>query len=312
MNRKIFKQYTGDFFNDFQIISSPALSKPYIIKGQKILVGSSMNESMILKLIQDLLRQTGKTCNDLIKHMDVLVLSDRRKLQGSYPRKFLINTANSCAIDSIIFILFFTQRSFFMNKIYQSTNSETDKGKRFKANVLPLLDNLYTNFSKWSGKATMIQKAITPFITAAGCDDIKSGTEIWSMFSNAFTKLQFLYQSERDRKIGNKPSLRTYLDIANDDDPILVHDQEFLIYADDKRPIKQNLQPIHDLQVGDYELSAVLFFNSGHYTSAVKVNDKWVYYDDLLDTVRLLKNPEKFIFNETINHKLQMLFYIKN
>lgn len=323
MNKKVFRQYTGTFFNDYKIIAAPSLHEPYRIKGKKILAGKGFQDN-IPNLINDLLKITGKTCDELITHMDVLVLSDGRELQGGYPKHFLTNTANSCAIDSILFILFFTKRSYFMNLIYQSTTSETDKGKKFKGTVLPLLDDLYTNFSKWTETAANLQRAIFPFIhfdtlrerserksirfdeqseaiNAQSCADVKSGTEIWSMFADAFTKLQFPYQS----------IMATYLDPGTDDDPILIK-APFLIYADDAPPMQRDLRPFYNLQVGDYELAAVLFYDTGHYTCAVKMLTKWVYYDDLMGQIRVLKNPEKFIFTETKNHKVQMLIYVRD
>ena len=165
MNKKVFRQYTGTFFDDYKIIASPSLKTPYRINGKKILAGKDFQEGIPI-LIDELLKQTGKTCQDLINHMNVMILPNGQKLQGSYPKQFLTNTANSCAIDSILFILFFTNHSYFMNLIYQSTTSETEKGKKFKTAVLPLLDDLYTHFEKWTGTATALQRAIFPFITA--------------------------------------------------------------------------------------------------------------------------------------------------
>lgn len=267
----------------------------------------------ILKNIPNIENLSPQECKDLITQLDVFICANGKTIPRGYPNTFLSNTANSCAIDSILFILFFTKGSFFMNKIYSNPNSEFERGKKIRQTILPVLDTLYTDCSKWIETALLFQRKISSFLRITGCNDIKSGTEIWNVLCEAFMGLQFDYLSEHAKMIGNKPIKTSYLLPDSDDDPFQISNSdikpEFLVYGDDKPPKNQDRRPIYDMEIEEYELQAVLFYKPGHYTCCVKVFTEWVYYDDLMPTIRRLKSPEDFIFKESTNKKCQMLFY---
>ena len=64
----------------------------------------------------------------------------------------------------------------------------------------------------------------------------------------------------------------------------------------------------------NYVLTSVLFFMSGgHYTCAIReiAKERWWYYDDMSEKVKILKNPENGIFGERKNKKSQILIYSK-
>lgn len=319
MDNKLFHEYTSDFFKQYTIVPWTGRSgsaRRLKIDGYNIHIDNMSSTDFMKYVVPMLLKKEGKSCNELIKHIDRFILYDKTFLPRSYPPRFLQNFQNSCVVDSIIFIIFFANHSFFMNKILHSEKTETDVGKNFKAKILPELSDLYINNKKWTGTIQNIQSILFPFIKAISygeinsCGDIKSGLELWDLFANAFTDLQFEYLSERAEELGNKPVMSTYLDFKIDDLPYS-QKAEFLIYGDDEKPKIQSLLEIgHDLQVGDYELTAVLFFKGmGHYTSAINTISGWVYYDDLRNQIPLIKDPRDFIFNESVNHKVQMLFY---
>jgi len=312
ITEELFKKYTGKFFPEyrFEEIQSSGTSRHYDLGTPNVVKLGNVSVRKFFEIVlPEMLRVKKISPDDFIKSLDGFILSDKTSLQRSYPPEFLTNVANSCAIDSILFIIFFAGGSFLMDKICKSTQSETDIGKRLKVKLLPLLRSLYTNHKKWTGTAMDIQREFLPFIEAESCNDVKSGTEIWSLLANAFTDLQFDYVSVYKRGLGFAPVKYTYLDFRMDP-PTKYLDADFLIYGDDNVPTTQNLLPVHDLQVGDYELKAVLFFKGmAHYTSAINTPSGWVYYDDLIGRVRPVADPRKFIFTETPLHKIQMLFY---
>lgn len=315
ITEELFKKYTRTFFPEYrfeEIHGSDEISRHYDLGTPNVVkLGNVTVQKFFEIVIPEMLRKKKIPCKTFINSLDGFILSDKTTLQRSYPPEFLKNIANSCAIDSILFIIFFAGGSFLMDKICSSTQSETDVGKKFKPLILPLLKDLYSHHKKWTGNAMNIQRVIFPFIDARSCGDIKSGTEIWSLFANAFTDLQFDYVSVYKRGLGNKPVKHTYLDFQMDP-PTKYLDADFLIYGDDNAPVTQNLLPVHDLQVGGYELKAVLFFKGMiHYTSAINTPSGWVYYDDFSGRVVGIKNPREYIFNESPSHKVQMLFYKK-
>lgn len=312
IDEALFKKYTGQLFPEyrFEEYHGSKTSRHYDLGTPNVVkLGNVSVEKFFQVVLPELLKRKKISCQDYIKTIDGFILSDKTTLPRSYPPEFLKNIANSCAIDSLLFIIFFAGGSFFMDKICSSQTSETDVGKRLKTQILPLLKDLYTRQDKWTGNAMTIQRALFPFIEARSCSDVKSGTEIWSLLANAFMDLQFDYVSVYKRGLGNKPIKYVYLDFKMDP-PTKYLDADFLIYGDDNVPVTQNLLPVHDLQVDDYKLIAVLFFKGmAHYTSAISTPSGWVYYDDVSGRVVGIKNPREYIFNESPSHKIQMLFY---
>ncbi len=331
MDNKIFRQYTGSFFESYKFISvgssvrstrSASLlgDKPFKIEGNTIYVKSTLTiDQIVAELIPVLLKRENKTCLDLQMHMDGFVLSSGKTLPKSWPNKFLTNTANSCAIDSILFVLFFMNHSFFMDKIFSSKASETEKGQKFKDAVLAPLSELYRNNNLWSGTASKLQKLIAPFTLdkygkPLKCTDVKSVPEIYTFFANAFPAMQFNYLSGYGGLIGNNPAKFTYLDFHDDESPseLTNHLSNFLVYADDRPAQTQSLSPRFGFTSDDYTLVGAIFFEGNiHYTSAIKTLQGWVYYDDLVGTPKVIKYVKNLIFNESPMHKVQMLFYMK-
>lgn len=221
------------------------------------------------------------------------------------PKYFLINERNSCAPDSILFILFFTKGSYFMDRIFNSKlKPKWPEEKAFADKMLPLLKRLYGNMSLWRKSITNIQRVIGEF-TRVNCNDVKSGTQIWNWFSIAFPGLQFPFLTRMDKQNGNVAVPVTYLDTEMYTLDDLIEKGDFVIFGDDYRPRVRHLPHTID------KLQACLFFvGMAHYTAAVRgSNDKWYYYDDLRPSVLRILDPEKFIFDESPYRKIQLLFY---
>lgn len=209
------------------------------------------------------------------------------------PKTFLKNKGNSCAIDSILYILFFTNRSYFMNIILNNPGEPDNlfkDSKEFRQEILPLIRDLYGNHNRWSNYADKIQIVISKYLKDSdGCYDIKSGTEIWSLFAFAFDNLQFVFNNGLNRGI----YLHDYpKDVT----------RGHIVVGDDEKP--RNRQIPYPKE----NLVAVLFYLPGHYTCAIKNDKKWYYYNDLSSNI--VEIDEQFIFTETVNKKPQLFFYI--
>lgn len=223
------------------------------------------------------------------------------------PRHFLTNKQNSCGPDSILFILFYFKRGYFIELIQNSKNHDKNASPQFRNVILEPIINMYINKSLDS----TVQKIVTKHITSK-VYELQSGTEIWNLFTDAFEEIQFNVQTKYGKSIKNMPYDASYLypsEINNPDN--IISDATHLVYGDDDLPRKRDLRN-HGFKMvhTNYELSAVLLFiGNGHYVSAIKDNEMWWYYDDTESKVKLLTNPENGLFLERSDKKMQMLFY---
>ena len=262
----------------------------------------------IFDQVPEMLKAQGKTCLELIEFIDQLE-TENGKMRIP-PKTFLKNSKNSCGPDSILFILFFFQYSYFMNLIEKSEITKSENKKLALELKYPLL-NFYTS-GLWSDKLQQqkIQSILSKYLENTDCDNIKSGTEIWDALSKAFTLLQFPVLTQRMKDIDNTQYMASYLDFDSDLPVELINRPKHVIYADDSSKPKNLSQLGFKLEHGDYKLRAVLFFmDQIHYTCAIRTREKWWYYDDITNNVKHLRNPENGIFKETSNKKAQMLFY---
>uniref|UniRef100_A0A6C0JS32 Uncharacterized protein n=1 Tax=viral metagenome TaxID=1070528 RepID=A0A6C0JS32_9ZZZZ len=269
--------------------------------------------------LSTLLRDPKKYCDNptkeqLLKILDTFTgMKDNKVtvLNHTVPKYFLVNNYNSCAPDSILFILFFCHGSYFMNKILGSPAPKFAEDRVKRDALLPPLEKLYGNMELWRKDIKGIQKLLTDFINVKekriiSCSDVKSGTLIWSILADAFPALQFPLLTREEADKGRLEDMVTYIDPEVYTNDQIISMPKHIIYGDDNPP------SVRRLAVGMAGLEAVLFFvGRAHYTAAVKGgDDKWYYYDDLRPSVIVLKDPERFIFSESVFHKAQMLFYI--
>lgn len=255
-----------------------------------------------------MLKAQGKTCLELINFVDQLE-TENGKMRIP-PKTFLKNTRNSCGPDSILFILFFFQYSYFMDLIVKSDIDKSESKKLAQELKVPLLD-FYTS-GLWSDvlQQQKIQSILVKHLEHTSCGDLKSGTEIWDALSKAFTLLQFPVLTKHFKDIGNDAYMTSYLDFDSDLPDELVNQPKHIIYADDSSKPKNLSDLGFQMEHGNYKLRAVLFFmDQIHYTCAVRTREKWWYYDDITNNVKILSNPENGIFKETPNKKAQILFY---
>ena len=269
--------------------------------------------------LSTLLRDPKKYCEsptkeELLKILDTFTGMKDDKiavLNHTVPKYFLANNYNSCAPDSILFILFFCHGSYFMNRILSSPEPKFIEDREKRDALLPPLEKLYGNMDLWRKDIKSIQKLLTDFIIVKekriiSCSDVKSGTLIWSILADAFPELQFPLLTREGAEKGRLQDMVTYIDPQVYTNDQIVSMPKHIIYGDDNAPM------VRRLAVGMVGLEAVLFFvGRAHYTAAVKGgDDKWYYYDDLRPSVIVLKDPERFIFSESPFHKAQMLFYV--
>jgi len=310
-HKVILHNLLNDFFKPFIYKKMSSLENIYLITRDTIFynpsvplnVANAMTE--IFKSVPQMLQIQNKTCMDLINYVDQIETESGRKLNP--PKIFFRNLQNSCAPDSILYILFFYDYGYFINLIEQSKKDNSLKKS--------ILDLYYSG--EWTGTVENLQKILTPYLENCRKENIKSGTEIWTILAKQFPSFDFPVLTKRMEEIGNTQYMATYLPFVGVADPNeflpynLKSNPQHIIYADDDSKPKNLKELGFKLEYDDYQLKAVLFFMNGHYTAAVKTRDHWWYYDDVFvgNNVKMLKNPESGIFSETMNKKAQILFY---
>lgn len=233
---------------------------------------------------------------ELINRLSFTAMKDGRviKIKNTVPKFFLTNYQNSCAPDSILFILFFCRGSYFLDRMFKSPMPKFEKELKFRKQIQPEIAKLYGNMSLWNNHIWFQDILVKYLEKDLDCDDVKSGTQIWGLLASAFPGLEY------PAIIDGQKMMATYLEPYVE----LENYPSHAIFGDDDVPQDRKLNKTME------NLEAVLFFMDGfHYTSAVKANDRWYYYNDLAPSVVILANPEKFIFNESVNKKIAMLFY---
>jgi len=313
-HKKFVSFIFGDFFEPFIYKKAMLKNKSYQLRNRTVYFTTKPVNPMrasreIFDHVPNMLDMQKKSMFDLKEHLNQVDTMDGKK--DNPPKQFLINFGNSCAPDSILYLLFFFENGYFMD-IISNNPGEPEFKEEFRNEIKePLLD-LYSS-GKWNTRITEIQKIISKF-TETSCYSIKSGTEIWNKFAEAFSNLQFEVQTKHGEKIKNTPYSATYLEPIEQNNPDnITSSPPHLIYADDYTPKKRDLRDEgFAMDHGEYYLSGALFFVSrGHYTAAIKGKDHWWYYDDVLSKRRILKNPESGIFEERPTKKSQILFYSK-
>jgi hypothetical protein len=318
-HKKLLFFLYGDFFEPFTYKRMLNSSKIFEIRGNTVFYNKykPLNPVQATRELFDtlpnMLDVQNKSLIDLKDYIDQVDTMDGKKKNP--PKHFLTNFLNSCSIDSLLFIFFFFQHSYFID-IIQNGLDEPDplvqNSEAFSDDIKKPLLTLYTS-GKWNTQIMNIQRKISKYIEGS-CSNIKSITEILNMFSAAFPGLQFEVQTKKGEEIKNKPYYATYLDPTFDNNPDNITSKpQHLIYGDDQPPKKRDLRKLgYSMDHGNYVLAGVIFFiEQCHYTATIKGEKHWWYYDDMAKKNKLLKNPESGIFKENRNKKAQILFYIR-
>lgn len=263
--------------------------------------------------VRTMLDVQNKSLFDLMEYVDTVDTVNGKKRYP--PKRFFSNMGNSCGPDSILFILFFYNNGYFMDIIANSPGEPdptVTKAQKFRDSVRYKIVDLYTS-GIWNNNT--IHSHISKFLESTSIRSVKSGTEIWTLFASAFSNLQFPVQTKRGEEIENTPYMAAYLEPIEQNNPgNITSNANHLIYADDRPAKVRDLCKLgYAMEHDNYVLTAAVFFMSGgHYTCAIKGSNKWWYYDDMSEKVKILKNPENGIFNERKSKKSQILFYAKN
>lgn len=304
----ILHNLLNNFFRPFVYKKMSSLENIYLITRDTIFYNPSVPINIekamteIFKSVPQMLQIQDKTCMDLINYVDQIETESGRKLNP--PKIFFRNLQNSCAPDSILYILFFYDYGYFINLIEQSKDVVLKKS---------ILDLYYSG--EWTGTVENLQKILAPQLENCRKENIKSGTEIWTILAKQFPSFDFPVLTTRMVEIDNTQYMATYLPFVGDPKEFLPYNLKsnppHIIYADDDSNPKNLKELGFEMEYDDYELKAVLFFMNGHYTAAIKTRQHWWYYDDVFvgNNVKILKNPESGIFSETKNKKAQILFY---
>lgn len=325
-DKKFFnKEMSAFFHNKYQMYGSQPPQGTLNITTPNFKISHNTiyytRETKMVDVLEKLLELEELDKDDLIKYLNTYTIGNEKITYP--PISFLTNVNNSCALDSILYLVFFCKRGYFIDIILNKPGKS--ERQDFKDKILDPLVNLYSDKLKWTKNAQGLQEIIFPFLALpenprlrrVTCNDVKSGIEIWDLFTKAFVGMQFPVLTTHQQKIGNTQYLASYLDDEDFSPNEIISNPPHIIYGDDRKPTIRNLTEegyLFEWNIGGekYKLEGVLFFLGAHYTCAIKgSDDKWYYYDDLRKNVLRLKNPSDYIFKNDMGRKSQLLIYIK-
>lgn len=231
----------------------------------------------------------------------------------SPPNSFLLNVSNSCALDSLLAIIFFAKGGYFMSRIQDSTLKKfprwfpQDTISRAAESIQSSLSQIYNRTNWRLQNIGEIQRQISVYLKD-DCADVKSVNEIWTVFCTMFDGLPFDILTKRQKEIGNNPiefySIPIGEGIFADD---LALKPDHLVYLNDTTQGPVDFSAL-GYDMDGYDLVGVVLHWGAHYTSLVYVQEQWYAYDDLGGKISKFEgNPLK----QTGSYTIAMMFYVK-
>jgi len=230
------------------------------------------------------------------------------------PKKFLLNVSNSCALDSLLSIIFFARGGYFVSRIADSSLQkfppwiDGETMKRAATEIRLSILDLYNQASWKQQNIRSLQKQISVFLED-DCRDIKSVNEIWGTFCTMFDGLSFDLWTKRQKDIGNTPidtfSIPIWENIFPKDLATLPY---HLVYLNDTDVSNKNFADLGYANLDGYELVGVVLHGGGHYTSLINVQEEWYRYDDLTGDIRKYDGD---VLKQNIGKTIVMMFYVK-
>lgn len=305
------------FSNFYKIKYSPSENIFYFIKVEKNInvSGKGSNEEFI-RGMWNLIQNCEVNDDGLVKRLSMTPKYIDGKIVNipSPPKNFLLNVSNSCAMDSLLSIMFFARGGYFMSRIQDSTLKnfpswigDQEILQRSARRIKERLFDLY-NRTDWTNENILsLQTDLSSFIED-GCDDIKSVNEIWGAFCTLFDGLPFNILTKRQKEIGNSPvetySIPMYEDIYPQN---LFKKPYHLVYMNDVNVDPTDFtKPYSNLD--GYELVGIVYHLDYHYVSSFSVHGKWYSYNDLNGKIVSADND---ILKQTKQKRIVMLFYTK-
>lgn len=309
------------FNNYFRVIDHFAKTKVDRVsyEGPNILLGTGRPTRE--KIIQDCL-DIIKECPNMDRQLMLNHLVTAPKTDGEItipPKRFLTNVSLSCALDSLLSIMFFASGGYFMARVAQSNPREPPRWLRrhrdqFKEMSQIVKDRLFDLYDRidWKGVTVReLQQDLALFIEE-DCRDIKVVYEIWGVMATMFDGLTFERQTEREHDIGNDPVETYALEISAD--PILPFDLYIkpyhLVYVNDVFVGEMDYRNIALAETigNEYKLVGVVNHTGAHYISKILVEDQWYAYDDLNGYI---VRYDEDVLLQTKRSKIVMMFYVK-
>jgi len=230
------------------------------------------------------------------------------------PDNFLLNVANSCALDSLLSIIFFARGGYFVSRIVDSSLErfprwmDADVLGRAAKRIRQLMVELF-NQTEWKRQNVRdIQQGISVFIED-DCNDVKSVNEIWGTFCTLFDGLSFPLWTKRQKEIGNNPVNTFSIPIGDNIFPKDLAEKPYhLVYLNDTDRSPKNFTDFGYSDLEGYELVGVVLHWGAHYTSLINVQETWYSYDDLSGQI---KPYDGEVLKQTRQKTIAMMFYTK-
>lgn len=305
INNYWFSQYYKMFYK-------PSLENSVNITGRKMYVTGSD----IIKSVADYILECNLVDPELLKELEKSPKYIDGKLIeiSTPPKKFLLNVSNSCALDSLLSIIFFARGGYFVSRIADSSLKNfppwVDAGtmKRVATDIRKSVVDLFNQASWKQQNIGSLQKEISVFLED-DCRDVKSVNEIWGTFCTLFDGLSFDIWTKRQKEIGNTPNNTYSIPIWEDIFPKdLATPPYHLVYLNDTDISNKDFADLGYGNLEGYELVGVIHHGGGHYTSLINVHEEWYRYDDLTGDIKKYTGD---VLKQTMGKTIVMMFYVK-
>lgn len=285
-------------------------------KTRKMEVRGSGPISSLIQTFIDYIKECNIMDEGLVKHLEYAP-----KSKGDItipPNRFLSNTSLSCALDSILSIMFFACNGYFMARVSQSDIKDvpvwmTQNKEKFIEMSIVVKKRLFNLFDQtnWDGmNVDQLQKDISLFIED-DCGDVKVAYEIWGVLASMFQGLSFDVLTKREHKIGRIPV--NSFGLVVDEDIVLPGDLYMkpyhLVYINDRivDPIDFRTFGLYE-EIDGYKLVGIVNHTGNHYVSKINVMGDWYSYDDLNAYIKPYSGD---VLTQTKISKIVMMFYTK-
>lgn len=279
------------------------------IKNSTITVKGFATEWAFCSVIFDAI--TENPSEELIESLkkSYRLIDGQKKMVTVPPKRFLLNTQNSCALDSLLSIIFYAYGGYFMRMIAMSDIEEATYPRWINPEGMKIVSTLVQSrlkslyHSEKFTNASEVQKYLAKY-TKEKCNDYKAVYELWNVLCMMFNRLPVKVRTLRERLIGNDPvEVYSFAEKIG----VLEYWPNHLVYVNDADISKRDWT---EYNVTGFELVGVVNYHSEHYTSTVKINGDWYNYNDLDGKFKSVSGDEVLV--QTKNKKICMMFYVRN
>lgn len=252
----------------------------------------TLNDELVIDLgepanLQNLLKYIRDNCETLLEDERYTFLFEQPRVPGM----FLRNESNSCAIDSILSIVFYAGGGYLAQKIFSDDDVNDMK---------LLISKIY------NGNFKLSRNKIQQKLSTDNVAGYKMVTEIYGNLADTFKSIQFLHKNGLRRISTNYIQFSEFKSgIQND----TLKSDHFVVAAEtlnaSKRQSFRNL-----LKVRKYELKGFIRrIDQCHFISTFKSHNMWMNYDNMSGQVLGFIPNKDFPAQEGDNDSIVLFFF---